>query len=296
MAKKLILVPMELYKGLVSTRDMKKEEIDLKERAPIYHEKAELKKVRRKRGKNVSAKNLLYQQQLRRYLRARKEGKDRPVRVQFEDMQLLAKPTTKQSKAVQTAMVTDEGDLEDVVLEEKKPAVRLADAEETGWTAAKTPESKPKVSTPKTAMSSTSTGNGNDTIYETPPPKVPTPRPTRSTRTAAEERKKINEEKSAKLLELIQRSPAKFGVTSSGGIINPTTKKPVQNSNLQWIVNRLVDPKFDPAGSPPGMKFLKKAVLNDVNARQFVDPTQLGYGKRTLLTKDPFFRPSIWRR
>src|SRR4051794_27529746 len=96
MANKLVLVPMDLYKGLLTSTTKKDNTMeDLKERAPLHYKSKQLKKIKGKPRKNASAKNVLYQQQLRRYLRARKEAKDKPIKVQFEDMKILAKPAAK---------------------------------------------------------------------------------------------------------------------------------------------------------------------------------------------------------
>ncbi|KAL3071718.1 hypothetical protein niasHS_016393 [Heterodera schachtii] len=54
--------------------------------------KQQLETVKRKRAANVSERNVLYNQQLRRYLKMRKEAKDRPVKVQLSNgAQLLNK-------------------------------------------------------------------------------------------------------------------------------------------------------------------------------------------------------------
>jgi len=73
MAKKLILVPEEIYRGLTSNNygdpnlDFTKKEV----------ENAQSKK------ENLSAKNIHYNQELRRYLKLRNEIENRPVRVEM---------------------------------------------------------------------------------------------------------------------------------------------------------------------------------------------------------------------
>lgn len=73
MANKLVLVPQDLWRGMVST-DTGEPNLDFA--------RHELEKVKRERA-NASAKNLHYNQQLRRYLNLRNEREKRPTRVEL---------------------------------------------------------------------------------------------------------------------------------------------------------------------------------------------------------------------
>ena len=73
MAKKLILVPEEIYRGLTSN-NYGDPNLDFTKRAV---EKAKSKK------ENLSAKNIHYNQELRRYLKLRNESENKPVRVEM---------------------------------------------------------------------------------------------------------------------------------------------------------------------------------------------------------------------
>lgn len=73
MANKLVLVPQDIWHGMVST-DTGEPNIDFA--------RHELEKVKKERA-NASAKNLHYNQQLRRYLNLRNEREKRPTRVEL---------------------------------------------------------------------------------------------------------------------------------------------------------------------------------------------------------------------
>nr|CAD2200774.1 unnamed protein product [Meloidogyne enterolobii] len=73
MAKKLILVPEEIYRGLTSN-NYGDPNLDFTKRAV---ENAKSKK------ENLSAKNIHYNQELRRYLKLRNESENKPVRVEM---------------------------------------------------------------------------------------------------------------------------------------------------------------------------------------------------------------------
>lgn len=73
MANKLVIIPQDLWRGLVST-DTGDPNLDFA--------RHELDKVKRERV-NASAKNLHYNQQLRRYLNLRNERENRPTRVEL---------------------------------------------------------------------------------------------------------------------------------------------------------------------------------------------------------------------
>lgn len=292
MAKKLILLPMDLYKGLIET---KKDTVDhdLKERAPLQYESAQLKKLKRKPRKNVSTKNVLYNQQLRRYLRARNEAKSKPVKVQVENAQLIAKPDEKTKGNVQAAIIGDDENLEEVFMEDKTPSVRYSNSSDGVYTS------------PNGSSSSRKTSRSTfESVTSVKPitPKKPTPPsksyPKRESRAIATEKKKDAEKKEKLLVNIIMMSPEKFGVNTEGRIINPKTGNPIANSNINWVVNRLVDPEKHEAGSPPGMKILKKNVLSDENAKQLVHPKhfQIGRGKHKIISKEQMFRPSQWRK
>jgi hypothetical protein len=289
MAKKLILLPMDLYKGLRTNKEEKKTD-DLPEHGPLEYEKTQLKKVKGRKRKNLSIKNVLYNQQLRRYLRARKETKDKPIKVQLSNdprnIRILKAGNTPK-EPLKVAIVNDEGDLESVDIKQSEPSVRFSEPEENNYKTAKS-----------SAESRTGTSNGSS-YSSFDDERTPTPRKKQSpvtpkirgARVASEAKRQADEIKVEKLLSMIEKSPQKFGV-SKGKILNPQTGKPVNNSDLTWAVKRLIRPTMVNAPSPSGMTYLKKNLMADPEARELLHDFyhQTGKGKPNL------FRPVKWKK
>jgi hypothetical protein len=118
-ALKYLLIPEANYKSLL-TRDNEKMAPnipskqmgdglgdDLTERGFLDLAKRQLQRTRKKRTKNDSAKNLLFNQRLRSYLKARNRLLSKPFKVQLESIGkgLLAKPGAQ-------ALVNEDGETE----------------------------------------------------------------------------------------------------------------------------------------------------------------------------------------
>jgi hypothetical protein len=295
MANKLVLVPMDLYKGLLTTTKKDNDMEDLKERAPLHYETQQLKKIKRKPRKNASAKNVLYQQQFRRYLRARNEAKSKPIKVQFEDMKILARP--EKNAGVKAVQVGDEGDLDEVFVKEKRPTVRFSSDADDEASSGETPSRSSKRSSTKTSASSLSSvieptplKAGTSTAiqpFKTPSPSTKSPiTAKRQSRALKTQKIKENEAKRDLLIDLIMQNPITFGVKGKQ-IINPQTGKAVEKSDLKWSIDHLIEPSY--AGSPPGIKYLKKKVLAHEVARQVIHPKHLQKGEGK-------YRPIKWTR
>lgn len=265
MSKKLVLLPLDLYKGLLHTKTDKSE--DLAEHAPLQYEKAQLGKIKRKKIKNLSKKNVLYNQQLRRYLRTRKEAKDRPIKLKLADGDVkLLKAAKNAQEPVKLAAVNENGDVQPVKVEEEIPGARFSVSSEEVF--------------------GSPTGPGPSFETEKSPVKL------RRHIVQATTKKDQDVLKSAALLQVIMSNPRKFGVSEEGEIINPNTGNPLKNSNLKWGVSRLVNPTMQNAPSPPGFSSLKRAVLNDPKASKYVSETyQIGRGK-----KIKEFLPAKWKK
>ncbi|KAL3085955.1 hypothetical protein niasHS_008997 [Heterodera schachtii] len=179
--------------------------------------KQQLETVKRKRAANVSERNVLYNQQLRRYLKLRKEAKDRPVKVQLSNgAQLL-------NKTVETGVQVRPGPDEP-----KDKSVLFA---------------------------------GEDEEIEV---RTPTQGSSRSPRTnkKAIKQQEINEKKDH-LLAIIMSDPQSFGATDRGKILNPKTGREFIDSDLNWSIERLVDPRPENAPSPSGTKELMRKLAHN---------------------------------
>jgi hypothetical protein len=107
MAKKLILVDEDKYNALINQQ---KDEGNLN----VLREDAE--KALNKKTKNLSTKNINYQQTFRRYLKARKEDENKPVKAKLlNGINVIAKNTPTKT---QIAVVNEEGEIEDGLINE----------------------------------------------------------------------------------------------------------------------------------------------------------------------------------
>lgn len=95
---KLVIIPESMYKNLV----------DYTDHVNIDHTKERLEKVKKARKLNASAKNVLYNQELRRYLAMRNAEINRPVKV--EVVQTGTKYLTSPGR--QFAPINEDGDIE----------------------------------------------------------------------------------------------------------------------------------------------------------------------------------------
>ena len=77
MATKYLLIPEDLYNNLLKSQ----------QNNVIGTEFASnnLSKVKKSKNKNASAKNVLYNQELRRYLKTKKEEEEKPIKVEVSN-------------------------------------------------------------------------------------------------------------------------------------------------------------------------------------------------------------------
>uniref|UniRef100_A0A914HWF3 Integrase catalytic domain-containing protein n=1 Tax=Globodera rostochiensis TaxID=31243 RepID=A0A914HWF3_GLORO len=212
MANKLILLPIEHYRGLVAARE--KIADDVTEQTNFGFVKQQFEKAKRKRAANVSEKSAMYNQQLRRYLKLRKEVKDKPVKVQLSNgMLLMTKPP---ATGVQLKPGPEEVE-ETIVIGGSE-----ADDDETAAI------STPKFSTPKEVEVG------------------PEPRPSRK----RDLKKQEIMAKEQQLLSIIKSDPKRFGVNARDKIINPSTGREFIDFDLARAIERLVNPRPENAPSP----------------------------------------------
>ncbi|KAL3090511.1 hypothetical protein niasHT_027002 [Heterodera trifolii] len=241
MANKLILLPYEHYKGLIAARETKNDDDDIAERTNMGFVKRQVTAAAQKRKGNVSERNAMYNQQLRRYLKMRKEHKERPVRVQLSNgAQLL-------NKTVETGVQVRPGPDEQM---DKSVLITDEDEEEE--------IEVPKFLTPINL-------------------KVGSSRSPRTNKKATKQQKLI--EKKDHLLAIIMSDPQRFGATERGQIINPKTGREFIDSDLGWSIERLVDPRPENAPSPSGTKELKKKLAKDPQASRLLNPFFVGSGR-----------------
>ncbi|KAL3087172.1 hypothetical protein niasHS_005411 [Heterodera schachtii] len=195
-----------------------KEDDDVAGQTNMGFVKQQLETVKRKRAGNVSERNVLYNQQLRRYLKLRKEAKDRPVKVK------LSNGTQLLNKTVETGVQVRPGPDES-----KDKSVLFA---------------------------------GEDEEIEVPTPIRPGNSRSPRTNKKAAKQQEINEKKDH-LLAIIMSDPQSFGATDRGKILNPKTGREFIDSDLNWSIERLVDPRPENAPSPSGTKELMRKLAQN---------------------------------
>lgn len=107
MANRLVLVPEDLYRGLLSapTRPLALDNDDI----GAQYTKRKMFAARRNKTLNASTRNTLYQQELRRFLKMRKQAKEKPIKVELDNMvNLLTKMAAANSEAVTTDPENDQ--------------------------------------------------------------------------------------------------------------------------------------------------------------------------------------------
>ncbi|KAL3112524.1 hypothetical protein niasHT_018730 [Heterodera trifolii] len=247
MANKLILLPFEHYQGLVAAREGVggvKGDDDVAGQTNLGFIKQQLETVKRKRAANVSERNVLYNQQLRRYLKIRKETKERPLKVQLSNgAQLL-------NKTVETGVQVRPGPDEP-----KDKSVLFA---------------------------------GEDEEIEVPTPIRPGNSRSPRTNKKAAKQQEINEKKDH-LLAIIMSDPQSFGATDRGKIVNPKTGREFIDSDLNWSIERLVDPRPENAPSPSGTKELMRKLAQNPLASSLLNRLFVGSGQRN--TTYTLFKP-----
>ncbi|KAL3114330.1 hypothetical protein niasHT_011731 [Heterodera trifolii] len=247
MANKLILLPFEHYRGLVAVREGVggvKGDDDVAGQTNLGFVKQQLETVKRKRAANVSERNVLYNQQLRRYLKLRKEAKDRPVKVQLSNgAQLL-------NKTVETGVQVRPGPDE-----LKDRSVLFA---------------------------------GENEEIEVPTPIRPGNSRSPRTNKKAIKQQEINEKKDH-LLAIIMSDPQSFGATDRGKIVNPKTGREFIDSDLNWSIERLVDPRPENAPSPSGTKELMRKLAHNPLASSLLNRVFVESGQRN--TTYTLFKP-----
>lgn len=78
MSSKFVLIPEAYYQGLLTSNAPR-------ENPNLTFAKEKLESAKNIRRSNKSAKNILYNQELRRYLKIRKDAEDKPVKVELSD-------------------------------------------------------------------------------------------------------------------------------------------------------------------------------------------------------------------
>ncbi|KAL3106022.1 hypothetical protein niasHT_025813 [Heterodera trifolii] len=92
----------------------------------------------------------------------------------------------------------------------------------------------------------------------------------------AVKQQEINEKKDH-LLAIIMSDPQSFGATDRGKIVNPKTGREFIDSDLNWSIERLVDPRPENAPSPSGTKELMRKLAHNPLASSLLNRRNTTY-------------------
>jgi hypothetical protein len=273
MARKFILVPSDQFQHLQSA---------VQEEPLIEHTKKQIRSILTNPKLNVSSKRALFDQEQLRLLRQRKEKADKPIKV------TISSPKTSSINAIQKKAPSSKAP------STKPPSIASS---------LKAPSSKVSVAT--------SVGDEDELQFEVPPvveqeerldeeqeqeqrePVFATPGSSKSTPSSSRvprgsAKRALNQANyviKVKIEDLIKKFPYTYGVDpSSGGIMNPTTNRPVHNSNWQTSFNYLTGGRGHEA---PGTSILDRILRNNEFTREDfakIRNPQIGNG----------FIPSLW--
>ena len=275
MSKKLILIPVDMYKGLINSTK-KSIQTDDEVLAPKgtnleYAKKETKNQLKGLKIKNVRQKKGKYTRDLRRFLKMRKEKLEKPINVNVKNAKLLIKPNTGE-----VASLSETGDVESL-----------------GQLRSPFAQSTPNGSARKSSLHE-----------ETTP---------RKSQRSEKSKKKIDQRKGEinlkvkEFMNYVLKNNSKFGVTSEGYVIG-NNNKVIQGSNLAESVRRLIDPNLKDNYSPPGTKKLRGLVLKDVYLKNLMDKNyvlDLDDSFKSLSDDDEInqsgsgvfhFRPTLWIR
>lgn len=122
---------------------------------------------------------------------------------------------------------------------------------------------KPKTATPKKRSRDYETDVTQDSEFVTPKRKSLTPRD-RATK------KEIEERKTQELADYIKNNP-NYGITDSGQVVSPKSKKPVKGSNNKDIASYAISSVGKT--TPPGFRKIRKLLQTDENVKKIkADP------------------------
>lgn len=273
MVRKMVLVPEEMYRGMLSSSET------LGDTARVMEAKQAVTSVLRSR-KKPGVRRVLYDKKIRDFLKLRKEAVDRPVKVEFN----------------QTSVAQEE--------EQVKPA---AAASKNKNRRRKIPTSSPPgthVPPGQVYMPPPPPPSGQETPRGAPRRSEsagPTPRTT-SRRNILQQEKAQKENAIAdemkKLIDYVNENRSRFGVTEDGRIIGKNAAE-VKHSSIESAVRGIVHPIPAASGTPPGTSYLRSRLQRDPQGQELIKRVtnyarfQYGLGKtRTTVA----FKPALWKR
>ena len=225
MTTKYLLVPEQLYRGLVNQEP---------DNINLDFERKLVEKTKRVK-KKPDEKNVHYNQEFRRYLKLKKESDEKPVKVELTNG---AKVISKKPKTIRSYPYASSS-------RRNSQASSFQSATSHQEHLVQTDEDDE----PTLVHTTTPTQNVGMTT-----------RQANVTPVSSQFRRRFDIVK--RLQQLILANPKKFNVTSIGKILN-TSGQAIKNSDLHHSLERIIQPSTENMPSPPGTKQLRNAIKND---------------------------------
>lgn len=225
MAQKFILVPENLYNGLLSTKN---EDLNLN------FARENLENIKLKKGLNKNEKNIQFNQELHRFLKLKKQNDNKPIKVELSNgLKAITKP-----EEIQAQVLLPETENEDTGFLDKN----YIDDEIYKPSDFSTPLHTTHIQRP---------------FFE----KIPT----LNLELSPVKTKRIKIDKSNKngpeILNYIRNHPKIFDVNKKDEIINKKTGLAFKGSNLVESIERILNPDPSINYTPPGTNHLRKKIF-----------------------------------
>ena len=255
----MIIVPIEKYKNLISKNLSNFEDYD-----NINFTKNSLEKIKKNSKMNPSTKNILYNQEFRRFLKMRKDELDKPVKVKIDnDKNVLSKITPEGTKNI---LLTDENNQDFEQIENENKFLNSTQNIKNEFT----PKIPNTISTNQTFT--TPNRNNNTSLVD-----ISTPNTFNS-----------ESEKEEFVLNYVQQNPKEFNITENR-VINDIGSV-MLTSDVVKSVKKIVNPQLG-VTTPTGTKVLKKRLFDNKNIKKILD-TPVNRKPRAAVKK---LDPAIWK-
>lgn len=249
MATKLILVPEDMYNSLTTVNNGDDENINLN----FIKEKLDSNK---RKKTNFSAKNIIYNQELNRFLKMRKEIKNKPVKVELSNGAKFIIPKNESPQ-----MVLPEVEKQEFEQIEESPINKTI-----SWDYNTYNDITPRIS------SKTLKKNDETNPKSTPKTPINTPFKTRTPNTPIEQKRK---EIQNIVFNYIHQTPEEFNINPFGKGLLDNKNNLIKQSDVNKSLNRILF-RSPRAYSPPGTSLLRSKLLKNPTTKSIIEREQRG--------------------
>lgn len=293
MSQRFVLVPSEMHNNMLSRfenaqNEIKKPKLEENYLDPMHDASKKMQKILENNTLDDTTRNALFNNELKRYLRVKKEAEDRPVKVQITNL-------------LKDFMGNHENDnnnnSNNIITDTTSSTQRL---EANSNVSLENEETPAKMDSPNVPFNTQKQSHEFPTNMDI----------SRSKRSALRiDKENFIEEKAEELAQLLWLNKTTFGIDRNGKILD-SNGRAIKDSDYKMAAKRLLNGQN--TFSPPGMRHLRPRVLQSPAAKRIIDSTseQIGSGffgneEVTYLPKFnnnnveksnliPLFEPKLW--